>query len=149
MKQKFLKFKTGFTLIELLVVIAIIALLASIVLIALGSARSKSRYAKVIGDMSAIDTAAEFVVNTTGSYPGDVGGGILPPEFSANGLMSAWPTPPCPGWVYDFENWSGGSQIGVSLRDTNNTVVTGWNIYGVIYNPDIQDYTPKAFTCSE
>jgi type II secretion system protein G len=59
----------GFTLIELLVVIAIIGLLASIVLIALNSARQKSRDAKRIGDLRQIQTALELYYNDNGGYP--------------------------------------------------------------------------------
>ena len=61
--------KPGFTLIELLVVIAIIGLLASIVLLALNSARSKSRDAKRIADMNQISQALELYYNDNYTYP--------------------------------------------------------------------------------
>ena len=66
MKQKTQK---GFTLIELLVVIAIIGLLASVVLLALNSARQKSRDAKRVADARQIATALELYFNDCGGYP--------------------------------------------------------------------------------
>ena len=63
------KNQTGFTLIELLVVIAIIGLLASIVLLALNSARSKSRDAKRIADMQQMASALELYYNDNNAYP--------------------------------------------------------------------------------
>ena len=59
----------GFTLIELLVVIAIIGLLATVVLIALTSARSKSRDAKRVADIHQISTGLELYFNECASYP--------------------------------------------------------------------------------
>ncbi len=63
------KSKAGFTLIELLVVIAIIGLLASVVLLALNSARSKSRDAKRIADVRQIASAFELFFNDASAYP--------------------------------------------------------------------------------
>ena len=63
------KNKKGFTLIELLVVIAIIALLASVVLVALNSARQKSRDAKRIADINQLGKAFELYFNSNYSYP--------------------------------------------------------------------------------
>ncbi len=59
----------GFTLIELLVVIAIIGLLASVVLLALNSARSKSRDAKRVADIRQMASGLELYYNDCNSYP--------------------------------------------------------------------------------
>jgi prepilin-type N-terminal cleavage/methylation domain-containing protein len=50
----------AFTLIELLVVIAIIAVLAAIVLVSLGSARTRAADGRIIAEFSQLRTAAEI-----------------------------------------------------------------------------------------
>ena len=113
--------KYGFTLIELLVVIAIIGMLSSIVLGSLNSARSKSRYARAFSDMREISKAAILDYDQYENYATDVGQGSGP-RF-VPGLLSSWPTPPCSGWTYDWENWNGGTVIRVSMRRANNSTV--------------------------
>jgi len=59
----------GFTLIELLVVIAIIGLLSTLAVVALNSARMKSRDARRLSDVKQIQTALELFYNDQGQYP--------------------------------------------------------------------------------
>jgi prepilin-type N-terminal cleavage/methylation domain-containing protein len=62
------KNKKGFTLIELLVVIAIIGLLSTLAVVALSSARQKSRDSKRVSDMKQVQTAMELMFSANNSY---------------------------------------------------------------------------------
>jgi type II secretion system protein G len=61
--------KKGFTLIELLVVIAIIGLLSTLAVVALNSARQKSRDSKRVADIKQIQTALELYFADNNGYP--------------------------------------------------------------------------------
>jgi prepilin-type N-terminal cleavage/methylation domain-containing protein len=63
------KNQKGFTLIELLVVIAIIGLLSTMSVVALNSAREKSRNTKRLSDIKNIQTALELYYNDNNEYP--------------------------------------------------------------------------------
>ncbi|MBI4363241.1 MAG: type II secretion system protein [Candidatus Doudnabacteria bacterium] len=91
-------FHRGFTLIELLVVIAIIGFLAAVILVALGSARAKSRDARRISDVKKIQTALELFYADNGRYPTETSNAATPtngsPQF--NTYLLTWPTAPIP-----------------------------------------------------
>ncbi|HVY67817.1 MAG TPA: type II secretion system protein [Patescibacteria group bacterium] len=83
------KNQSGFTLIELLVVIAIIGLLASVVLLALNSARAKSRDAKRLADVRQLASAFELFFNDKNSYPTSGYMGTAAVTLSNTGMTTA------------------------------------------------------------
>jgi prepilin-type N-terminal cleavage/methylation domain-containing protein len=103
--------KKGFTLIELLVVIAIIGLLSTLAVVALNSARQKSRDSKRVADTKQVQTALELYFADNNGYPpgsslvlGGASAGCLGGNgFQASGgctgttymgLVPSAPTPP-------------------------------------------------------
>lgn len=115
--------RKGFTLIELLVVIAIIGILSTVVLASLNTARARSRYTQAIAQMREIRTAAEAYFADNGSYPADIGIGAMPSGLSP--YLSAWPVPPCSNHVYDWNNFSGGTNVNVDLRTVSPSASIG------------------------
>ncbi len=89
--------KKGFTLIELLVVIAIIGVLSTLAIVALGSARQKSRDAKRLADLNQVAKALELYFSDNNGYPTVITPGQ--PLKSPDGLttyMAVLPTNPTP-----------------------------------------------------
>jgi len=89
------KTKKGFTLIELLVVIAIIGLLSTLSIVALNSARARSRDARRISDVKQMQTALELYYNDVGAYPpsADVSSSIATGSTIYMQIVPSSPTP--------------------------------------------------------
>lgn len=91
--------KKGFTLIELLVVIAIIGLLSTLAVVALNTARSKSRDAKRVADVKQIQTALELYSGDQAGYPVEADPGVTLGDadhdcLDAGGFVAACATAP-------------------------------------------------------
>lgn len=104
----------GFTLIEILIVVAIIGILATIVMLSLGGAQARSRYARVVSDMTSIAKAVDlYQIQHNNVYPADKDPNISPDEAGFLDYLPAWPKPPCsePAYVYDYNNLSDGISV--------------------------------------
>lgn len=91
--------KKGFTLIELLVVIAIIAMLSSLSVVALNSARAKSRDARRLSDIKQIRTALEMYYDNNQTYPTSTSGTLGAGSFACLN-NSGFAAVDCTGTVY-------------------------------------------------
>ena len=99
--------KRAFTLIELLVVIAIIALLSTLSVVALNSARAKSRDARRLSDINQIRTALEMYYDSVGTYPTELTAGS--PLEVDGGLVFLAKVPSDPqGNAYKYQQINGG-----------------------------------------
>ena len=112
----------GFTLIELLVVIAIIGLLSTLSIVALNSARAKSRDARRMADIANIRNALEMYYSDNNAYPASptvVQGGSIVGSSTYMAIIPSAPTP--------FDN-----NTGAACTTANNTYTyTGTVLNGV------------------
>lgn len=141
-----MKNRKGFTLIELLVVIAIIGLLATLAVVALNSARQKSRDAKRVADIKQVQTALELSFVETNGYPTAATGTVLgsgnqvvlcdnasTATWQANStgcttvFMSLVPTNPTPGGAdYTYTSADGSTySITFTLEGTTGGLSSG------------------------
>ncbi|HUR95804.1 MAG TPA: prepilin-type N-terminal cleavage/methylation domain-containing protein [Gemmatimonadales bacterium] len=121
--------RAGFTLIELLTVLIVIGLLASIALLKYIDLRHRARAAQAVGDLQAVRIAAYSAWYETGSWPGEVGPGVVPP-----GLVSYLPFKfpfDRPEYTLDWESFvppgggpSGSMQVGVVVTSADPRLQT-------------------------
>ncbi len=90
------KNQNGFTLIELLVVIAIIGLLSTLSIVALNSARARSRDARRVADVKQIQTALEMYYNEMNSYPATSSLTFITGSGASSTYMTKVPDAPLP-----------------------------------------------------
>lgn len=145
MNRKFLKAKSsklqalrGFTLVEILIVVSIIGLLASIVLVGLGSFRSRGRDARRVADLREIQNALELYYGKAGSYPSGNWGGLKQTLVDAEIGVTAISDDPSGGSNHYHYGSSGQSYVlGARLEDKNNQVLkedvdgSGVDMFGV------------------
>ncbi len=107
--------KRAFTLIELLVVIAIIGLLSTFSIIALNTARARSRDARRVSDLKQTQTALEMYYNDNGQYPPAITAGD---SLATNSIiyMDIVPKPPLPA---DYASCAGTTIYTYSARVFN------------------------------
>lgn len=132
---------------ELLVVMSIISLLASVVMSTLKVARNKARFAQVVTEMVSIAKAGNMDYSENGSYSPEVAAGVAPSFVP--GLLGVWPTAPCAGWKYDWEN-SPAPYVGVVLRDAASAAIYSLCLDESVCTGAINDVradTSRSFEC--
>jgi len=95
--------KQGFTLIEILIVVAIIGLLASVVLVGLGSFRTRGRDSRRIADLREVQNGLELYYTKNQSYPDAASWDALKTALISAGIgLSDIPNDPIIGRNYGY-----------------------------------------------
>jgi len=138
--------RKGFTLIEVLVVVAIIGILAGIVLVFLGSARSKAKDTRIISDVKQIRETLES--NNKSGYPDlvndtdiSLGGTQILGGLVADGNPGTTSINILLGDAFD----QGGAINVVNTPNTANDPVTAYAIYGLL--PSSVATPPSLYFC--
>ena len=136
--------KQGFTLIEILIVVGIIGLLASVVLVGLGSFRSRGRDARRVADLREVQNSLELYYLKNGNYPASnnwddlrsllindaVGITIVPNDPLSNSSDMSY--------SYGYSSDKQGYVLSAALEDIYNSSLKD-DIDGIVYGVDCAD----------
>lgn len=154
----------GWTLVEVIITVTILWILMFVAQLTYETIQAKVRYTQIKGDMDGIAQAAYNDYTTTGVWAALNMGGGMPPNWAATQELRKWPTPPCPGWFYSWEDWTGLRYpiTQVTVRRRNSTLVYNYCLdntagagncdidpYNVTPSSDISRATVPYIYCNE
>ena len=121
--------RAGFTIVELLTVMIVFGLLSSIAILKYIDLRHRARAAQAAGDLQSVRIAAYSAWYETGSWPGEVGAGTVPPglvPYLAQNFSFSRPE-----YTLDWESFvppgggpSAGMQVGVVITSADPKLQT-------------------------
>jgi len=98
----------GFTLVEIMIVVVIVGMLAALAIPAFQKVRQNSRHSALANDMRSFAQAFETYSHENGTWPADVGIGVVPNEMlndnssiDADAFLSPTPIGGRYDWDYD------------------------------------------------
>lgn len=133
----------GFTLVELLVVIAIIGILATLVLLQLGTARSRARDTRKITTLAQLQTAVEtYAEDHAGDYPASIDADVTS-YLSGTNPLSALGT----DWGYAVNGTTSRYHLWVELENKAAALDNDADNPGTGFTSQSQD--GSAETCAD
>jgi len=147
------KSQNGFTLVEILIVVAIIGLLTSIVLVGLGSFRTRGRDARRVSDLRETQNGLELYYTKYQRYPAVSGGdsweSLKSSLIGASiGVSTISNDPLYPDKTYRYGVSSDGQSyvIAATLEDSGNSALKD-DPDGTIYGVDCGNSTADTIYC--
>lgn len=117
----------GFSLLELVIVVVIIGVIGAIAIPRLSAFGANAETAAIAEHLQRLETAFQLYRQKEQAWPGDQGGGVVPPEMVSAGYLSHRDFNGSPlGGKYDWEQWGDPpKQAGGYFVSVSN--VTDWD----------------------
>lgn len=105
----------GFTLVEIMIVVVIIGLLAALAIPAFQRVQQASQNTRIVNDYRIFAQAFEIYNTQNGSWPSNVGAGVIPPGMSGDFKADVWQKPTAIGGHWNWDNGLSGITAGISI----------------------------------
>ncbi|MBI4626208.1 MAG: type II secretion system protein [Verrucomicrobia bacterium] len=132
-----LRHRVGFTLVEIMVVVVIIGLLAAMGIPALQRAQRRSQNSRFVSDLRVFAQAFETYALENGSWPPNVGAGVVPAGLSSAIQVSVWTAPTVLKGRWNYDRNIGGIAVAVSLSGSSVTDAQMQEIDAMIDDGDL------------
>lgn len=105
----------GFTLVEIMIVVVIIGLLASLAIPGIQKVQMRSKNSRFVNDLRVFTQAFETYSLENGSWPPNVGPGVVPAGLTTRLQTSVWTAPTVLGGNWNYDRDINGIAVAVSL----------------------------------
>jgi len=105
----------GFTLVEVMIVVVIIALLAALAIPAFQRVRRAAQNSRIENDLRVFSQAFETYAAEKGSWPANVGPGIVPTGMAGTFKTTVWQAPTEIGGTWNWDTGISGITAGISI----------------------------------